>query len=193
MKNEQIKSIIEFEDLLSLQVSKFEQTGSCDDPPADIHDRFELRRTAIKPLAEEVLRLRDFVWFDRLDHAHKPTHVLRLLNEGEISLAKACEWLRAYAAGNEMPIVDVPVGNVPDDMSFAEVYAEMRRLRAALDRIEIGTAEIIEACGGDWVLEAWDEENPDDFPLAVMRLMRDEQRKMRKEIAALKTGARADE
>lgn len=35
---------------------------------------------------------------------------------------------------------------------------------------------------GDWVLEAWDEENPDDFPLAVMRLMRAEQCELRSKL-----------
>lgn len=53
------------------------------------------------------------------------------------------------------------------------------------------TADIIEACGGDWVLEAWDEQNPDDFPLAVMRLMRDERRKQRELIAELREELRS--
>lgn len=87
-------------------------------------------------LREEVKRLREFTWFDRLDSRHKPTYVLHLLNEGEISFAKACEWLRAYAAGNEMPIIEAPVGDIPDDMSFAETWAEVKRLRAALGYIE---------------------------------------------------------
>lgn len=92
-------------------------------------------RNHIRELAEEVKRLREFAWFDRLDLTHRPTYVLHLLNEGEISFAKASEWLRAYAAGNEMPIIEAPVGKIPDDMSFADTWAELKRLREENERL----------------------------------------------------------
>jgi hypothetical protein len=70
-----------------------------------------------------------------------------------------------------------------------ELLMEVKRLRAALAEAEAkpSTEEIIEACGGDWVLEAWDEKYPEDFVLAVMRAMKDEVQRWRKEAKRLAT------
>jgi len=75
-------------------------------------------------------RLRSICSFNRLDLGHKPSYVLNCLYEGEISLAKACEWLRRYADGVTDPIVEgVLCSGGWSGSSPKELAAECDRLR----------------------------------------------------------------
>jgi hypothetical protein len=82
-------------------------------------------------------RLRSICSFNRLDLGHKPSYVLNCLYEGEISLAKACEWLRRYADGVTDPIVEGVVGSGGwSGSSPKELAAECDRLRERVTSAE---------------------------------------------------------
>jgi hypothetical protein len=82
-------------------------------------------------------RLRSICSFNRFDLDHKPSYVLNCLYEGEISLAKACEWLRRYADGVTDPIVEGVVGSGGwEGSSPKELAAECDRLRGRVTSAE---------------------------------------------------------
>jgi len=84
------------------------------------------------PRDAELARLKAASAFDKHNSAHhKPSYVLMALNEGEISLGKACEWLRHYfESGVEDPIVQgiVRTGGF-EGVSLREMAEELARLR----------------------------------------------------------------
>lgn len=58
MNNEQIDEILAFEDLIAAQICAVESRSPFPPEPANLHERLAIRRTCIRPLAEEVKRLR---------------------------------------------------------------------------------------------------------------------------------------
>jgi hypothetical protein len=91
----------------------------------------------VERLEAENTRLREILEFDRFDLEHKPSYCLNALYEGEISLAKACEWLRNYANGVEDPIVEgVLLGGGWGEKSPKELVGEIQALQARVEELE---------------------------------------------------------
>lgn len=85
---------------------------------------------------KENARLREILQFDRFSHnVHRPSYALNCLYEGEITIAKFCEWMEAYVAGRDEPLPDVPFASCGQEKAPKELQAENALLREALEQI----------------------------------------------------------
>ena len=82
----------------------------------DDHMKKELKKAAkhvakdqkIASLQAENERLLGILQFRRWTHdTHRPSYALNCLYEGEITIAKFCEWMKAFVAGVDEPLPDV--------------------------------------------------------------------------------------
>jgi len=108
----------------------------------DDHMKKELKKAAkhaakdqkIASLQAENERLLGILQFSRWTHdTHRPSYALNCLYEGEITIAKFCEWMKAFVAGVDEPLPDVKYRSCGCEFTPKELEAENERLRAALD------------------------------------------------------------
>lgn len=87
-------------------------------------------------LTEELARVRDRIeGISRLDKAHPVTHALRLLADFNISVGKACEFIRHYMLdGSVDPITEEaqPYDEILDDVAASEIARRWRASEAEL-------------------------------------------------------------
>lgn len=97
----------------------------------------ELVRKKNRELVElraENERLLGILQFSRWTHdTHRPSYALNCLYEGEITIAKFCEWMKAFVAGVDEPLPDVKYRSCGSEFTPKELEAENARLRAALE------------------------------------------------------------
>ena len=75
------------------------------------------------------------------DRAHPITRVLYLLGNGDISVGKACEYVRDYLLdGVQGPLVDGSVDDLPCDKTMREVLAELEAKLAPMQNTISGLA-----------------------------------------------------
>jgi len=107
----------------------------------DDHMKKELKKAAkhvakdqkIASLQAENERLLGILQFSRWTHdTHRPSYALNCLYEGEITIAKFCEWMKAFVAGVDEPLPDVKYRSCGCEFTPKELEAENERLRAAL-------------------------------------------------------------
>lgn len=103
------------------------------------------RDRRIAELEAENERLLGILQFSRWTHdTHRPSYALNCLYEGEITIAKFCEWMKAFVAGVDEPLPDVKYRSCGFEFTPKELEAENERLRA-----ELGTVD--DVLGVNWV------------------------------------------
>ena len=123
----------------------------------------ELRLARVEQERDEALatidRMTSAAAFPHLDLDHGGTYALNALHEGEISLAKAAEWLRNYICqGISDPIVQgIPRSGGWDGPGYAELAAERDKLRHVAELCSLLAARMI----------AWRKGKSYCVPLAV--------------------------
>lgn len=91
----------------------------------------------IARLQAENERLLGILQFDRWAHdRHRPSYALNCLYEGEITIAKFCEWMKAFVAGVDEPLPDVKYRSCGCEFTPKELEAENERLRAVLQWLD---------------------------------------------------------
>lgn len=113
------------------------------------NERYNIRAgedaTELARLRGENERLLGILQFSRWTHdTHRPSYALNCLYEGEITIAKFCEWMKAFVAGADEPLPDVKYRSCGSEFTPKELEAENSRLRAALERNIQGYRNIIE-------------------------------------------------
>lgn len=92
------------------------------------------RDRRIAELEAENERLLGILQFSRWTHdTHRPSYALNCLYEGEITIARFCEWMKAFVAGVDEPLPDVKYRSCGFEFAPKELEAENERLRAALE------------------------------------------------------------
>lgn len=111
----------------------------------DDHMKKELKKAAkhvakdqkIASLQAENERLLGILQFSRWTHdTHRPSCALNCLYEGEITIAKFCEWMKAFVAGVDEPLPDVKYRSCGCEFTPKELEAENERLRETLKELQ---------------------------------------------------------
>lgn len=112
---------------------------------AEQQELVQRKNRELVELRAENERLLGILQFSRWAHdTHRPSYALNCLYEGEITIAKFCEWMKAFVAGVDEPLPDVKYRSCGSEFTPKELEAENERLRAALERNVQGYRNIIE-------------------------------------------------
>lgn len=103
---------------LEATLREIKDAAKCDD-----YDELIVQLRGVAELEADRERLRGILDLSRHKvHEHLPSRVLALLHNQQISMGKACEWLRDYANGKQGPLTDAEL------VDTAELEADRKRL-----------------------------------------------------------------